>query len=169
MPNWCWNTVEFTGKQKNLENLKKLLHKTVDIQEATGLGQILHSLEGAIDGYMFNIHGIELGDEYLSMAFESRWSPIPNDMVRIAELFNLDFTYSYEESGMELHGKYTFEIVDGESHLAEQVANEEDIKACRIYDEDGEDEGLDYEKLHDLIESNDMFSQSITRIENTTA
>lgn len=169
MPNWCWNTIEFTGKQKNLENLNKLLRKTVDIQKITGLGQILHSLEGSIDGYMFDISGIDLGDGYLLLNFQSRWSPIPNDIVRIAELFNLHFTYDYEESGMELYGKYTFTIVDGESYLDEQVANEEDIQACRIYDEDGEDDGLDYEKLHDLIESNDMFSQSITRIENTAA
>ena len=169
MPNWCWNTVEFTGKQKNLENLNKLLHKTVDIQEATGLGQILHSLEGAIDGYMFNIHGIELGDEYLSMAFESRWSPIPNDMVRIAELFNLDFTYSYEESGMALYGKYIFEIIDGEGSLYEQLATEDDIESCKTFDEEGDEQEFNYEKLENLIESNEMISQSITRIENTTA
>lgn len=169
MPNWCYNTIEFKGEQKKLNNLNKLLHKTVDIQNATGNGQILHSLEGAIDGYMFDISGIELGDEYLTFYFHSKWNPIPNDIVRIAELFNLHFTYDYEELNMGVYGKYTFTIIDGESHLEEQVANDEDIDACRMYDENGEDEGLDYYRLEKLIESKDMFPQSITRIENTTA
>lgn len=170
MPNWCWNTVHFTGKNENLNNLNKLLDKTVDIQNATGLGQILHGLEGSIDGYMFDISSIEFdGDEYLSFNFQSRWSPIPNDIVRIAELFNLNFTYDYEESGMCLYGKYTFTIEDGESYLEEQVATEGDVEACTTYDENGEFEGMDYDKLNDLIESSEMISQSITRIENTAA
>jgi hypothetical protein len=166
MPNWCFNTVNFTGEKKNLENLNKLLHKTVEIQEKTGLGQILHSLEDSIDGYMFNISNVECDGYYLSFNFDSRWSPIPNDIVRIAELFNLEFTYDYEESGMALYGKYTFEITDGESYLSEQVASDADIESSKIYDESGEEESLDYEKLETCIESNEMFSQSITRLED---
>jgi len=166
MPNWCWNTVQFTGEQNNLENLNKLLHKTVEMQEKTGMGQILHGIEGSLDGYMFDISDVDLGDEYLSLSFQSRWAPIPNDIVRIAELFNLQFTYSYDESGMALYGKYTFEIIDGESYLSEQVASDADIESSKIYDESGEEEGLDYEKLEACIESNEMFSQSITRLED---
>lgn len=170
MPNWCWNSVEFTGEQKNVENLCKLLEKTVDMQEKTGMGQLLFGLDGSIDGYMFDICNIDSDEGWVSLAFQSRWSPIPNDMVRIAELFNLQFTYDYEESGMGLFGKYTFEIIDKEGTLYEQSASEEDIKECTFKEENDEEEeetGFDYEKLEMLIENAVMSSLSVTRINET--
>jgi len=172
MPNWCWNNVEFTGEQKNIENLCKLLEKTVDMQEKTGMGQLLFGLDGSIDGYMFDICNIDSDEGWVSLAFQSRWSPIPNDIVRIAELFNLQFTYDYEESGMGLFGKYTFEIIDGEGTLYEQAASEEDIKECTFKeegDEDDEETGFNYEKLETLIENTSMTSLSVTRINETVS
>lgn len=172
MPNWCWNNVEFTGEQKNVENLYKLFEKTIDIQEKTGMGQLLFGLEGSIDGYMFEISNLDSDEGWISLSFQSRWAPIPNDIVRIAELFNLQFTYSYDESGMALYGKYTFEIIDGEGTLYEQSASEEDIKECTFKeegDEDDEETGFDYEKLESFIENASMESHSITRINETVS
>ena len=172
MPNWCWNTIEFTGEQKNIDNLSKLIDKTVEMQEETGMGQLLFGLEGSIDGYMFDITNVDSDKGWIMFSFQSRWAPIPNDMVRIAELFDLQFTYEYEESGMALHGKYTFEIINGEGTLYEQAASEEDIKSCQSKEEDDEDDdetGFDYEKLETLIENTSMEAQSITRINETVS
>jgi hypothetical protein len=166
MPNWCSNTVQFTGDKNNIETLGKLLNKTIDLQNKTGNGQLLFGLEQAIDGYMFDIY-MDFGDDYLNLNFSSRWSPIPNDVVRIAELFNLTFTYDYEESGMGLHGKYSFKYEDGEGYLSEQVADEEDIDSCRFKEEEDEDDnetGFNYEKLESIIEGNPMNGVSITRV-----
>jgi hypothetical protein len=172
MPNWCWNTVQFTGKQNNLENLNKLLHKTVEMQEKTGMGQILHGIEGSLDGYMFDISDVDLGDEYLSLTFQSRWAPIPNDIVRIAELFDLQFTYSYDEGGMALYGKYTFEIIDGEGNLYEQSVTEKQVSECTFMEDDDDEDcpsGFDYEKLEGFIESASMESCQVTRVNETVA
>jgi len=172
MPNWCWNNVEFTGKQKNVENLSKLIDKTIEMQEKTGMGQLLFGLEGSIDGYMFDICNVDSGEGWLTLSFQSRWAPIPNDIVRIAELFDLQFTYDYEESGMALFGKYTFEIIDEEGTLYEQSASEEDVKSCQFKeegDEDDDETGFDYEKLETLIENASLESHSITRIKETVA
>ena len=172
MPNWCSNTIEFNGNQNNLENLAKLLEKTVDVQKKTGYGQLLHGLEGAIDGYMFDIN-YDLGNGFLYLSFESRWSPIVNDVVRIAELFRLTFVYDYEESGMGMYGQYTFKYEDDEeSYLYKQIADEEDIESCRFKEEgDGDDEesGFDYEKMKSLIEKASMESYPITRINQTVS
>ena len=172
MPNWCWNNVEFTGEQKNIDNLSKLFEKTIEMQEITGQGQLLFGLEGSIDGYMFEISNVDQGEGYLILSFQSRWSPIPYDIVRIAELFNLQFTYSYDEGGMSIYGKYTFEIIDGEGTLYDQSPSDAGIDECRFQEEgDDEDEksGFDYEKLESLIESCKMEAQSITRIKDTVA
>ena len=172
MPNWCWNTVEFTGEEKNLENLSKLLDKTIEMQEITGHGQLLFGLEGSIDGYMFEISNIDSDEGWLNFSFQSKWGPIPNDIVRIAELFNLQFTYDYEESGNGIYGKYTFEIIGDERNLYEQCASEEDIKEC-IFKEEGDDDdeenGFDYEKLETIIERKQMESCAVTRINETAA
>jgi hypothetical protein len=160
MANWCWNNVHFTGKQKNLEKLSQLIDKTIEMVEKTGQGQILFGLEGSLDGYMFDISNEDLGEDYLVLSFQSRWAPIPNDIVRIAELFNLEFTYDYEESGMGLFGKYTFKIIDEESTiLYDQSASEEDIKSCQYKlegDEDDEETGFNYDKLETIIEDAPM-------------
>lgn len=169
MPNWCSNTVIFTGEKKNLKNLNKLLHKTADIQEKTGQGQLLHSLEGFIDGYMFYIGSIDLEEDCLRFSFDSKWNPIPNDIIRIAELFNLEFTYDYEECGMGLYGKYTFEINDDENCLYEQMASDEDINLCKTFDENGEEESMNYEKLEECISHVEMYSRDIIRLSNATA
>ena len=139
MPNWCWNNVEFTGEQKNVENLYKLFEKTIYMQEKTGYGQLLFGLDGSIDGYMFEISNLDQGDNYLTLSFSSRWAPIPNDIVRIAELFDLQFTYSYDEPGMDLYGKYTFEISDGEKSLYEQSPTQDEIDECRFREEDDDE------------------------------
>ena len=172
MANWCWNNVEFTGEQKNVENLYKLFEKTIDMQEKTGHGQILFGLDGSIDGYMFEISNLDQGDNYLTLSFQSKWSPIPNDIVRIAELFNLQFTCDYEESGNGIYGKYTFEIIGDERNLYEQCASEEDIKECTFKeegDDDDEETGFDYDKLETIIESSPMESCPITRVNETAA
>ena len=168
MPNWCWNTIEFNGEQKNLDNLAKLLEKTVDVQNKTGLGQLLHGLEGAIDGFMFDI-SYDLGDGFLNLSFQSRWSPIVNDVVRIAELFGLTFVYDYEESGMNIFGKYTFEYEDGEDegYLYDQAASDADVESCRYKledDEEDDESGFNYEKLEDIISNLEMRGVDVTRL-----
>lgn len=172
MPNWCWNNVEFTGEQKNVENLYKLFEKTIDMQEKTGHGQLLFGLDGSIDGYMFEISNLDQGDNYLTLSFQSRWAPIPNDIVRIAELFDLQFTYSYDEGGMELYGKYTFEISDGEKSLYEQSPTADQIDECRFREEDDDEDcpsGFNYDALENFIESSPMESCQVTRVNETAA
>lgn len=164
MPNWCYNNVTFYGEKQNITNLGKLLDKTIDLEDKTHHGQTLFTFEGVIEGYMFSI-GYEILDDdtTLVLTFDSRWSPIPHDVVRIAELFNLKFEYDYEESGMDLYGKYTLEkdLGDDEAYLMHQSLESEHINSCRVKvdnnfaeEEDDDDDAeyeLDYEKLHDLI------------------
>jgi hypothetical protein len=171
MPNWCWNNVQFSGEHKNLENVGKLFKKTIDIQEKTGSGQLLFGIEESIDGYFFNIN-LDSGPDWLSISFESRWSPIVNDIVRIAELFNLTFTYEYEEGGNALHGKYTFAYEEGESVLYEQTPSEEEIESCRFKEEDDDKDdmtGFNMEKLEGIIEQSEMKAISIVRFQEESA
>lgn len=150
MANWCSNTVIFSGSEKNLENLSKLMNKTIELQKLNDWnGQILFGLEGILDGYLFDIRY-----EDCVLYFESKWITLPNEMVRIAQLFDLTFIYEYSEFGSELYGKYTY---DSDGNLYDQCLNDDDIDQCRIKsDDDLDDEEynlseLDYNKIDELI------------------
>jgi hypothetical protein len=160
MPNWCNNYVTFSGEEKNIENLKKLIDKTIEQEKKTYRGQLLFGLEGELDGYMFNLNNNENG----SITFESRWSPIPQDMVRIAQLFDLTFTYEYEESGNNLYGCYTY---DSEGYLYDQYLQDEEINACRIKDEDDDPDdpdeisGINNDAIWDMVANADQHGVEI--------
>lgn len=147
MPNWCSNNVTFTGTEENLNKFQRLLDKTIKIQESHGNGEMLIGLDGVLDGYMFWIHTANTG----VISFESRWNPIPQDIVRIAQLFDLEFEYEYEESGCDLYGKYTYE----NGMLMCQCLSEEEADSCKTYDKDEEIYDFDYDKLWDLVEEAD--------------
>lgn len=165
MPNWCHNVITCEGKKENIKNLKRLLRKTIEIQNKTGYGELLFGLEGSIDGYMFDIEIQTSCKEALVFSFQSRWAPIPNDIVRIAEIYDLTFEYVYEEGGMELYGKYIYE----EGSLEEYALSEDQIEACKT-PEDPEDEEsgyIDYEQIElTLNELVDGVSVEITRLQS---
>lgn len=150
MPNWCSNNVTFTGTEANLNNFQRLLDKTIKVQESHGNGEMLIRLEGVLDGYMFWIQTTDTG----VISFESRWNPIPQDIVRIAQLFDLDFEYEYEESGCDLYGKYTYE----NGMLTCQCLDEDEANSCKTYNKDDDIHDVDYDKLWDLVEEADCES-----------
>jgi hypothetical protein len=160
MPNWCNNYVTFSGEEKNIENLKKLIDKTIEQEKKTYRGQLLFGLEGELDGYMFNLNN----NANASITFESRWSPIPQEMVRIAQIFDLTFEYEYEESGNNLYGCYTY---DSEGYLYDQYLQDEEINACRIKDEDDDPDdpdeisGIDNDAIWDMVANADRHGVEI--------
>jgi hypothetical protein len=163
MPNWCSNTIEFRGDKKSIDAVRRLLERTIEMADKTNKGQILFGLEGAIDGYMFNPYVNDEDFDFIIIMFDSKWYPIPNDMVRIAEVFNLSFEYDYEESGNGIYGKYLFD----EEELLDQHATDPDIESCRFKehdDEDGDMSGFDYEKLYSIIEHSPTTGVQIHRI-----
>lgn len=150
MPNWCSNNVTFTGTEANLNNFQRCLDKTIEIQDSHGNGEMLVGLEGVLDGYMFWIQTTDTG----IISFESRWEPIPQDMVRIAQLFDLEFEYEYEESGNSIYGTYTYQ----NGMLMNQCLDEEEIDSCKEYSEEEDSNETDYDKLWDLVEEADCES-----------
>lgn len=149
MANWCSNNITFSGDEKSIHILEKLLQKTITVEDITGKGQLLHGIDGPeIDGYMFCLVINDTTEEEISIQFESKWNPIPLEMVRIAKMFNLTFEYWYEESS--LHGRYVYE----NNELTDQCLTDDDVDACRFKepgDEEDEISGLDYEQIESRI------------------
>jgi len=163
MANWCSNTVDFSGSKKNINNLHQLFEKTVEIQNKSSLGQLLFSLEGVIDGYMFTINYDLVDEDYLQVTYESKWNPIPHDMVRIAQMFELTFIYNYQEEGNQLYGVYNFDGTD----LSYKTLSDEELEECTYVvgdtgdvDDDVYTE-IDYEKADDFLDNKSFDSMEI--------
>ena len=98
MPNWCFNQIEFTGEEANVQKVISLFLEMREREIKTNEGQKPEFSE--LDDYFFSI---SVDDNYIS--FESRWSPIVGSCVEIAKNFDLNFQYTYDESGNQIFGK----------------------------------------------------------------
>lgn len=162
MANWCSTQIEFSGSKKNIKNLHQLFERTVEMQNIKGEGQLLFGLEGVIDGYMFSIEYDLIDDDYFQVTYESKWNPLPHDMVRIAQMFKLTFISTYQEEGNQLYGVYNF---DG-TNLSYKTLSDEELEACKYVVEDyGSDDDvyteIDYEKAEDFLDNKSFESMEI--------
>ena len=150
MPNWCLNTVYFEGEPENILVLDKMLNCMKNLETTTGQGQIHPLAEKSYEGYFFQIDW-EIEENRLTFRFESRWGPIPYDVLKMAQLHNLDFEYSFEESGNLLYGKYVYK----DESFFEYCPSEADLNEheCFIEDEEEDYYDVDYEKLEELIDN----------------
>lgn len=162
MANWCSNQIDFSGSKKNIKNLHQLFERTVEMQNKTGQGQLLFGLEGVIDGYMFSIEYDLINDDYFQVTYESKWNPIPHDMVRIAQMLKLTFISNYQEEGNQLYGVYNF---DG-TNLLYKTLSDHELDACKyVVGDNGDDDEvyteIDYEMADDFLDNKSFESMEI--------
>lgn len=113
MPNWCYNQVDFSGAEKDLKKVTTLFLAMSAREGEEGQGQKPDFLgdEEPEDSYFFDINADEFEDGYdtHSITYNTKWVPNLNDVLRIANHFNVDFEHQYEELGMQLYGKYRYQ------------------------------------------------------------
>ena len=115
MPNWCNNTLEIWGDEKELKEFKE---KTIINKEKTfHMGGLLPMPEGQDSWYDFNVanYGTKWDDmeidhlagddEQLVVEFMSAWSPPCEFIENIHKKFpGLSFRLKYDEPGMGFFG-----------------------------------------------------------------
>ena len=162
MPNWCWNHLEVTGDEKQLQ---EFVEKSVSIHEES---DHCFSFEGTLprgdrkDWYEWSIENwgtkwdacepnIDHNDiDYFAVSFETAWSPPIAWIENIMKDFpGLQFTLEYEESGMCFGGrlfaqhKKVFEDnhwdLDSASECCEaEVSLDDDEPKCLVCGEETE-------------------------------
>ncbi len=103
MPNWCSNSVEFTGDTTLHKKLKTLFEKLRKQEIKTQQGQFPDFVK-AQSGWM---HEIRYEDKVLY--YETKWSPNTEIVLAIARHFNCGFKYSFEETGCLIYGEMVYE------------------------------------------------------------
>lgn len=153
MPNWCSNSVTFSGR--NVSLAKKMFDDLVDKYDAgDGSGVKPDMIPDRQDGpnpYMFEFR--QNGDGTLddvSYIYDTKWSPNIDDVQTIAKTLDCDFKMYYEEIGVGIYGyaqmvNGLFQEIDLDDTDTDQVEYDEDLDSYTFRD-------LEYESQYDCYE-----------------
>ncbi|MEJ2901634.1 hypothetical protein WAE58_04335 [Pedobacter panaciterrae] len=144
MANWCSNTVVFQGESHQMEELRILTERLIEREQLGNCGQ-LYDMVLEKSGYLFEI---SYGDGIL--CYMTKWSPNTQVLISVADYLNLSYTHGYEEPGMMIYGRDTYQ--NGELI---QVMLDNDDFAMYDYDEHTEQyefEGESYPNDDEIID-----------------
>ncbi|MEP2668921.1 MAG: hypothetical protein ABJH04_07995 [Cyclobacteriaceae bacterium] len=115
MPNWCLNSVVFSGTPDKIKLVLNLFQEMQQKEIKEKSGQLPDFVEHDEYNSKF-IFGIEMDqevegvffDEAASIRFDTKWSPIVPTIVQIADHFMVGFEYDYQEVGHQVYGKAVY-------------------------------------------------------------
>lgn len=121
MPNWCNNTVIFSGDKENLDKLTSALNAAKKLEDETREAQIIHGLGEVVEGYFFDIYYERLENE-IYFQYETRWSPNIDDVAQLCKEFEVCAHHEYTEPGCQIYGTTTYN--ESGEYTDEQVKQE---------------------------------------------
>lgn len=107
MPNWCNNTVIFSGKNADKANqIFKELCKTQKKNLGQGVTfELVKNIEKMDrNPYMFAICKNKTSNNKTRWNYETKWVPNTKDLKLVADKVGCDFTHYYDEIGMLIYG-----------------------------------------------------------------
>ena len=173
MPNWCYNSVTFSGPKEKIEELSNIMTILKNRIIIENRGVLPDFIENSIEImgkestlYLFDIEYST--EEPECLVFSSRWSPALDTIHAIGVKLGLSFEHYYDESGNMIYGCSTYDSETGE--YINTYLEEEDYKKIDVfYDEDDEItlysfEDKDYEVQEEILEI--LLSRKIKSINN---
>ncbi|MFD0764541.1 hypothetical protein ACFQZI_06730 [Mucilaginibacter lutimaris] len=144
MANWCNNRVEFIGERNELIVVKASFQALAFKEKNEGRGQLPTFINEVNGGYFFNI---VWQDDHLY--YQTKWAPNTQVLVKIAEEYNVGFTYSYDEISNGVFGEASF--LNGE--LTEIDLDADDIGQYEYNEDNGtyRFENRNYESSEDIL------------------
>lgn len=153
MPNWCYNSVIFSGDKENLNALAEAIKDAVQKEMSEKKAQKIHSLSEVVEGYFFDIYSEDYSDKnYITLQYETRWSPNIDDVAELCREYKVSAMHDYSEPGMQVYGTVAYEK-SGE--YTEEQIHQEFLDLIEYDDESGMYvyEGAYWECEDDLIEA----------------
>ena len=121
MPNWCFNTVTFSGDEENLNALNIALADAKKAEKEENQAQKIHNLGDVVEGYFFDIY-FEVYDDHITLQYQTRWSPNQEDLALLCKEYKVSAEHEYSESGMQIYGTTTYN--ESGEYTDEQVKQE---------------------------------------------
>ena len=151
MPNWCYNSVIFSGDKENLNALAEAIKDAVQKEMSEKKAQKIHNLDEVVEGYFFDIYH-EVHSDKIKMLYESKWSPNIDDVAEICKEYKVSAMHDYSEPGCQVYGTVVYEK-SGE--YTEEQIHQEFLDLIEYDDESGMYvyEGAYWDSEDDLIET----------------
>jgi hypothetical protein len=149
MANWAQNWVEFSGEETNLQNLKSCF-KAMELKEKqTNEGQIPEFMAKPKQDWFFNIYV----DETDTISYDTKWSPNIDDLIEIANHFDLNFIATYQETSNNIFGKAIFTAGNSEAKIYDLDNTDFDLFSTNEDFEIYIFEGFEYESQDEILEN----------------
>lgn len=151
MPNWCFNTVTFSGDKENLNALNIALTNAEKTEQEEKQGQKIHRLGEVVEGYFFDIY-FERYDDHITLQYETKWSPNQEDLALLCKEYKVSAEHEYSEPGMQIYGTATY---NASGEYTDEQIEQEFLDLIEYDDESGMYlyEGEYWECEDDLIEA----------------
>ena len=133
MPNWCFNTVTFSGDEESLNALNIALADAKKAEKEENQAQKIHSLGDVVEGYFFDIYYERLENE-IYFQYETRWSPNIEDLALLCKEYKVSAEHEYSESGMQIYGTATY---DASGEYTDEQIEQEFLDLIEYNDESG--------------------------------
>ena len=152
MANWCQNWVTFQGEESKLKEVKTLFEAMQQKEKSTNEGQ-KPDFENVVFLYwFFEIYT----DELDTIRYDTRWSPNVDDLIKIANHFDLGFEVQFEETVNNIFGKAIYTAGNEEAQFYELHNSDFELYEF-LQDEDtylyeGEKYECEYEILETIFE-----------------
>lgn len=161
MPNWCFNTIYFSG---DTTKLKTAIADAIKRQRESGNGESILVPEKIHDGYFFDIYF----EDTDILQYSSRWSPNCQDVAELCKVFNVSAHHEWEEGGNLVFGRANYSS-DGkyDEHNIPSKWLDDNVKWSN-YDDEIIDvytyipTGETFETLLDLIETHYKYPSYLT-------
>ena len=88
MPNWCFNTVTFSGDKENLDKLTTTLDNAKKAEKEENQAQKIHNLGDVVEGCFFDIYYERLENE-IYFQYLTRWSPNIEDLALLCKEYKV--------------------------------------------------------------------------------
>ena len=134
-------TFELVGLYQNAENNPMIEGQYINPSDDNAIFDIILYEDNISDPYAFkkslNVYNGEKEEHYImEIMFSSKWEPMFNELVKLANKHFSDFVMEYEELGEVIFGKAKY---DYESGTLEIIELPRDFKDTHLeYNEDGE-------------------------------
>lgn len=150
MPNWCYNSVIFSGDKENLNALAEAIKDAEQKETSEKKAQKIHSLDEVKEGYFFDIY-FERREDCVTFQYETRWSPNIEDVAELCKEYKVSAEHEYSECGMQLYGTVYY---NESGEYTEEQVHQEFLDLIEYDDESGMYvyNGQQWESEDDLIE-----------------
>jgi hypothetical protein len=132
MANWAQNWLTFSGQDTKLKEVQAMFQEMEQKGEETNEGQKPVFLAEVKQDYFFNICS-DVGEEsfdYFTVNYDTKYSPNIEDVIEIANHFNLNFELTYQETGCCIFGKAILTAGNSEAQIFDLDNADFDLYEC---------------------------------------